>query len=280
MKFLALSLISAFFVSGASARPSRLAEREATRRLRGSRPFSGLPHFAVNSTSNGTDSQSDPNSHAITSIGATLHDEYSTNWAGVVIESPPTGQNFTTVSGTFVVPKPTGSNGSASAWVGIDGDTASQSILQAGVDFTLLGGKVTYESWYEWYPNYAYDFSNFAISAGNTVTITIHATSSKTGTVTLSNKSTGKSVSQSLTAPSSSTALKGQNAEWIVEDYDENGSLVPFANFGTVTFTNASASTSKKTIAPSSGVKVNIVQNKKLLTSTSFTTNSVTVKHT
>ncbi|KAJ3872359.1 glutamic protease [Lentinula edodes] len=280
MKYLALSLISTLFVSGGFARPSRLANREATRRLRGSRPFSGSPYVVVSSTTNGTDSQIESKTSAVTSSGTTLHDEYSTNWAGVVIESPPTGQNFTTVSGTFVVPKPTGSNGSASAWVGIDGDTASQSILQAGVDFTVSGGKVSYESWYEWYPNYAYDFSNFAISAGNTITITIQSTSSKAGIVTLSNKSTGKSVSKSLTAPSSSTALKGQNAEWIVEDYEQNGSLVPFANFGTVTFTNASASTSKKTVAPSSGVKVNIVQNKKLLTSTSFTTNSVTVKHT
>ncbi|KAJ3863832.1 MAG: glutamic protease [Lentinula lateritia] len=280
MKFLTFSLISVLFVSRGFAWPSRLANREASRRLRGSRPLSSSPHAVVNSTSNGTDSQSDPKSYAVTSSGTTLYDEYSTNWAGVVIESPPTGQNFTTVSGTFIVPKPTGSNGSASAWVGIDGDTASQSILQAGVDFTISGGKVSYDSWYEWYPNYAYDFSNFAISAGNTITITIHSTSSKAGVVTLLNKSTGKSVSQSLTAPSSSTALKGQNAEWIVEDYEQNGSLVPFANFGTVTFTNASASTLNKTLAPNTGIKINIVQSKKLLTSTSFTSNSVTVKHT
>lgn len=221
MKFLTFSLISVLFVSRGFAWPSRLANREASRRLRGSRPLSSSPHAVVNSTSNGTDSQSDPKSYAVTSSGTTLYDEYSTNWAGVVIESPPTGQNFTTVSGTFIVPKPTGSNGSASAWVGIDGDTASQSILQAGVDFTISGGKVSYDSWYEWwvlpitatlhiltvysrYPNYAYDFSNFAISAGNTITITIHSTSSKAGVVTLLNKSTGKSVSQSLTAPSSS----------------------------------------------------------------------------
>lgn len=223
MKYLALSLISTLFVSGGFARPSRLANREAARRLRGSRPFSGSPYVVVSSTTNGTDSQIESKTSAVKSSGTTLHDEYSTNWAGVVIESPPTGQNFTTVSGTFVVPKPIGSNGSASAWVGIDGDTASQSILQAGVDFTISGGKVSYESWYEWwvvqslrfcytsyaqccwrYPNYAYDFSNFAISAGNTITITIQSTSSKAGIVTLSNKSTGKSVSKSLTAPSSS----------------------------------------------------------------------------
>ncbi|KAH7875468.1 putative aspergillopepsin [Lentinula edodes] len=274
MKFSTLLLTGAVLTSTALARPSRLAEREATRRSRSSRPFSGSSH---NGTGNNTDSGVEL--HAGTT-STSLHDEYSTNWAGVIIESPPSGQNFTTVTGTFVVPSPTGSDGAASAWVGIDGDTASQSILQAGVDFKISGGQVSYDSWYEWYPNYAYDFSNLAISAGNTISITVHSTSSTTGTVTLTNKSTGKSVSQSLTAPSSSAALKGQNAEWIVEDYEQNGSLVTFANFGTVTFSGASASTSSKTVTPNTGIKVNIEQNDKVLTSVTDSSTSVTVKHT
>ncbi|KAJ3892253.1 glutamic protease [Lentinula edodes] len=274
MKLLTLLLAGAVLSTTAFARPSRLAEREATRRFRSSRPFSGSTH-------NGTDNNTDSRVELHTGTTSTsLHDEYSTNWAGVIIESPPSGQNFTTVTGTFVVPSPTGSDGAASAWVGIDGDTSSQSILQAGVDFKISGGKVSYDSWYEWYPNYAYDFSNFAISAGNTITITVHSTSSTTGTVTLTNKSTGKSVSQSLTAPSSSAALKGQNAEWIVEDYEQNGSLVTFANFGTVTFSGASASTSSKTVTPNTGIKVNIEQNGKVLTSITDSSTSVTVKHT
>ena len=41
--------------------------------------------------------------------------------------------------------------------------------------------------------------------------------------------------------------LGGQNAEWIVEDYTQNGGIVPLANWGTVTFTNTSASTSSRT---------------------------------
>ncbi|KAJ3732861.1 glutamic protease [Lentinula guzmanii] len=269
MRLATLLLSGACITSFATARPSRLAERQASRRLRGSRPFSGSVHNLTNGTLQGG-----------SVISADKHDEYSENWAGVIIESPPSGQNFTTVTGTIVVPTPSGTNGSGSAWVGIDGDTASQSILQAGIDFTVQGGKVSYDSWYEWYPNYAYDFTNFAISAGNTITITVHSTSATAGIVTLSNKSTGKSVSQSLTAPSSSSALKGQNAEWIVEDYEQGGNLVAFANFGTVTFSGASASTSSKTLGPNSGIKVNIEQNGKVLTSTSDTFNSVTVKHT
>lgn len=34
---------------------------------------------------------------------------------------------------------------SASAWVGIDGETCQSAILQTGVDFTISDGKVTYD---------------------------------------------------------------------------------------------------------------------------------------
>lgn len=48
-------------------------------------------------------------------------------------------------------------------------------------------------------------------------------------------------MSQSL---SPSSALCEENAEWIVEDYEDCGSLVPLTDFGTVTVTNAYATTS------------------------------------
>ena len=48
------------------------------------------------------------------------------------------------MTGTFTVPTPSG-EGSASAWVGIDGDTCDNAILQTGVDFTVSGGSVSYD---------------------------------------------------------------------------------------------------------------------------------------
>ena len=68
-------------------------------------------------------------------------------WAGI------TGNHLTfrdlqgtwkSVTGTFTVPTPSGS-GSASAWVGIDGDTCGTAILQTGIDFTVSGGSVSYD---------------------------------------------------------------------------------------------------------------------------------------
>ncbi|KAF5389907.1 hypothetical protein D9757_003594 [Collybiopsis confluens] len=256
MKLSTFFVSSALIFSVAVARPSRLAERIAARESRRSRPFT--PSDSARASGNST------------------HAEFSTNWSGV---SPPSGQTFTTVTGTFTVPTPSG-NGAASAWVGIDGDTAQQSILQSGVDFTASGGRVSFDAWFEWFPNFATDFSNFPIAAGNVITVTVHSTSSTTGTATLVNESTGKTVTQALTAPDSAAALKGQNAEWIVEDFEEGDSLVPFADFGTVTFTGASASTASSSLGPASGVILDIEQNGEVLTSVSTSGSTISVSHT
>jgi hypothetical protein len=32
-------------------------------------------------------------------------------------------------------------------------------VLQTGIDFCIQGGEVSYDAWYEWYPDYAHDFS-------------------------------------------------------------------------------------------------------------------------
>ncbi|PVI03336.1 hypothetical protein DM02DRAFT_612255 [Periconia macrospinosa] len=195
------------------------------------------------------------------SENGTAHVEYSSNWSGAVLVSPPSGTTFTNAHGRFTVPTPkhvgTAGTESSSAWVGIDGDTYGAAILQAGVDFTVTSsGAVSYDSWYEWYPDYAYDFTGFSVKAGDVIQIDIVATTTSKGTVTLTNVSTGKSVSKTLNAPSSSSKLGGQNAEWIVEDFESNGSLVSLSNFGTVVFTGATAGTSSGSSVGLSGATV------------------------
>lgn len=102
----------------------------------------------------------------ITSVHATNDSnvEYSSNWAGAIL----IGTGYTSVTAEFVVPTPS-TTGSGSAWVGIDGDTCDTAILQTGVDWTKSGSSITYDAWYEWYPDYAYDFSGISIAAGNTI---------------------------------------------------------------------------------------------------------------
>ena len=77
----------------------------------------------------------------------------------------------------------------------------------------------------------------------------------------------------------SSAALCQQDAEWIVEDYELGGSLVPFANFGTVTFTSAKAASTSGPLVPGDATQINIVQNDQILTSVSASGSSVTVRY-
>ncbi|KAM5540679.1 hypothetical protein V8D89_005710 [Ganoderma adspersum] len=208
------------------------------------------------------------------------HVEYSSNWAGAVLSK--TTATWKTVTGTFTVPtpkEPSGSSGAhyASAWVGIDGDTCGTAILQTGVDFNVNGNSVSYDAWYEWYPDYAYDFSGISFSAGDSVKVTVTASSKTGGTATITNESTGKTVSHTF---SGQPSLCEYDAEWIVEDFSSGGGLVPFANFGAVTFTGASATpNSGSAVGPSGATLIDIEQNSQVLTSVSTSSSSVTVSY-
>jgi hypothetical protein len=97
-------------------------------------------------------------------VANNINEEYSENWAGAIL----VGTGYKSVTAEFVVPQPS-TTGSGSAWVGIDGDTCDTAILQTGVDWTKSGSSYSYDAWYEWYPDYAYDFSGITIAAGNTI---------------------------------------------------------------------------------------------------------------
>lgn len=122
-----------------------------------------------------------------------------------------------------------------------------------------------------------YDFSGITISAGDSITVTVTATSTTSGTAVVKNNSKGTSVTHTFT--SQSKALQELNAEWIVEDFESGSSLVPFADFGTVTFTGASATGSSGSVGPSGATLIDIEQNGQVLTSVSTTSSSVTVTY-
>ncbi|KAJ7041948.1 aspergillopepsin [Mycena alexandri] len=228
----------------------------------------------------------------------TSHVAFSSNWAGAAFESP--ANTYKSVTGTFVVPTPKVPSGkstsgtyAASAWVGIDGDTCGSAILQTGIDFTISGGRVSFDAWYEYFPDFAHDFTGITISAGNTIKLTVTASSATAGTATIQNLSTGVvslfclsfRSSYLVYRPSPSrlplpARLCFENAEWIVEDFEEGSSLVPFANFGTVTFTGAQATLqSGGVVGPSGSVLIDIQQGNTVLTSVSSSSSGVTVTY-
>jgi len=167
---------------------------------------------------------------------------------------------------------------SAAAWVGIDGSTCQTAIFQTGIDFTISNkGHITYDAWYEWFPAYAEDFTDFKIHPGDVIVASVKTTSTTSGTATIENKTTGHSVSKTLT---SVVPLCQENAEWIVEDYEEGWTQVPFADFGTVDFKHAVATTKwGATIGPKGATIVDLTASNIVLTSVSTKSNEVIVKY-
>jgi hypothetical protein len=133
-------------------------------------------------------------------------------------------------------------------------------------------------AWYEWFPDPPSFFAGITISAGDVISLSVNALSATSGEVRIENVTNGDTVTQLLT---SNTPLCGQNAEWIVEDCGAGTGLVPFANFGTVTFTDAIAAGSEAPgfYSASQGTLNDIEQNGQVLTSTSASGSSVTIMY-
>lgn len=106
--------------------------------------------------------------------------------------------------------------------------------------------------------------------------MTVEATSTSKGSATLENTTTGKSVTHTFT--STEGDLCEYDAEWIVEDYEEGLSLVPFADFDSVEFTSAYAtkSTGATVDAGTDATIIDIRQSGSVLTSCSATGETVT----
>ncbi|KAI1363255.1 peptidase A4 family-domain-containing protein [Xylaria arbuscula] len=180
----------------------------------------------------------------------------SSNWAGIAIVT----SGVTEVKGTFTIPTPSAPSGGSTrseycgaAWVGIDGYSNS-ALIQTGVLWCVQGSSYEYEAWYEYLPAALIYYSGFSVSAGESVTVAVTKTSSTGGTTTISSGSS----SASHTFSGQSTQLQGASAEWIVEDFLSGNSLVPFADFGTVTFTGATAIINGATVSASSDSPVTI----------------------
>lgn len=171
---------------------------------------------------------------------------YSNNWSGTVLSQPPSsGDSYTHVSTMMTIPKvsPDGfdSYQSASVWVGIDGATVSDAILQAGVDVGILDGTPHYSAWYQWFPEASVTIPDFEIQEGDVVVATVNATSKSSGKCIIENKRTGQAVTKTVSAPNPTATLSGQNAEWIVEDFLSDGKPVPLVDFGEITFEESKA---------------------------------------
>jgi hypothetical protein len=132
-------------------------------------------------------------------------------------------------------------------------------------------------AWYEWYPAPSIDFTGIRFHHGDEVRLTVRAKTTTSGWAEIENLTTGKRVSKFIT---STFALCEKNAEWIVEDYEQGGGLVPFANFGKVKFSHAEATRHSGAVVGPLGAQIfELQQGSNLLTHVSKTPTSVTVTY-
>lgn len=189
----------------------------------------------------------------------------STNWSGAVV-NPPAGQTFAWLEGDWVVPAvdaPTQNEWYyAASWIGIDGD-GSNDVFQAGVASQVYanGNSITteYYPWWEWYPAYPVNITNFPVTPGDMISMLLcssGAGGATTGTVYWTNITTGASTNATLTAPSG-VKLVGNCAEWIVEAPTVGGGQSALADYGEVFFSVCEAFTNNGT-AVDGGTQNNI----------------------
>ncbi|KAI5926475.1 peptidase G1 [Camillea tinctor] len=203
---------------------------------------------------------------------------FDQNRAGAVLKAPD-DSSFTSVAGTFTVPSLTG-NPKLSIWVAI-GDTLQQDIvLKGGITYS---GALT--SFVEWYPSNTTDITaDVPVRAGDSITVTVSVPSSDkaTGTVIVENTTQSKKSTQEIPIPSNAdpATLPSLAADWFVQAYQAAGELVQVPRFGTISFTQCSATLANGTSIGPQGAGVFEIQGTsgQIYSTTTTTASGVSVR--
>jgi len=180
-----------------------------------------------------------------------LPSQVSTNWAGYAAITGTTthafAKRFTTVSGSWVQPVATcvpGQPTFSAFWVGLGGyRKSSQSLEQIGTEADCSGnGSVSYYAWYEYVPAGPHTIRVIPVNAGDTIDATVHV-AGDAAIVSLSDVTSGLSFTHKKIMRSPRPDVGA--AEWIAEAPSNcnrnNCTPLALTNFGTVNFTNATA---------------------------------------
>jgi hypothetical protein len=169
---------------------------------------------------------------------STVPQDSSRNWAGYAAESG----NYTAVSGTWTVPQPSGSSGVGATWVGVGG-VSSTDLIQAGTQETVEGnGRVQYSAWIELLPQASQQVP-LTVEPGDSVTVSIAEQQTGSWLITMTDATTGQKLQRTVSYSSTNSSV-----EWVEEAPSGDRSILPLENFGTVTFTNGSATLNGKTV--------------------------------
>jgi uncharacterized repeat protein (TIGR02543 family) len=177
----------------------------------------------------------------------------SGNWAGYVaaptIADP--GVTFSAVSANWVVPTVTCSGTSslwAVQWVGIDG-WGTSTVEQDGTETNCAGSTPQYSAWYEMYGDTSNGDAYYWMVPLSTSSYPVHPGDAMTGSVQLSGdvwtlKVIDHTAGWTFSIPITDSAASAGSVEVITETPSVNGQVASLADFGTVTFTNISVTSS------------------------------------
>jgi hypothetical protein len=194
---------------------------------------------------------------AVTGVGVAwagqLRPQASSNWAGWVVtaagRNAPLDRHFTTVSASWIQPTGTCTPGVrtfAAFWVGLGGyANNSKALEQIGSEVDCpRGGTPVYYAWYEFVPRPFVKIHTIKVSPGDEIHAIVHVSGNEVK-VWLRDVTRGGAAfvkNRMMSAPGPDTSA----ADWIAEapsNCDPNNRCNPLrlTNFGTVTFTSASA---------------------------------------
>lgn len=249
-------------------------------------PSTGTSGSGTAATGSGTGSATTMNVPSAVDTAALTPDATSTltpqptaNWAGYVVHD---ANPLDLARGSFTVPTldcAATPNAGVSFWVGVGGViylSASQQepLLQTGVTAQCTNGTEQDFGWWEEVPstpNYAENFTNFAVKPGDTLSAEVAKTTDGQWETILVDESTGlegvmvtgggwgvtPTSADSFVPQGTTTDLSypgGTTAEWITEEFTDasTNQLVPLAAFAPVDFTGLAAGPAFSGIADNS----------------------------
>jgi Peptidase A4 family len=157
----------------------------------------------------------------------------SRNWSGYAAR----GGTFTSVSASWTVPQLAldGPFGADATWVGIGG-LRTRDLIQAGTQQLVSGtGTVTYQAWIETLPDPSRPVP-LTVLPGHSVNVSVDQQAGDTWLFSFMNLTTGQTLQRTVQYTSSLSS-----AEWIEEAPYARRRVLPISQFGSLTFTSASA---------------------------------------
>ncbi len=172
-------------------------------------------------------------SGASCTIASTTTPTTSDCWSGYVQQ----GTTYSRVSAEWNVPSVSQESSSAwyaaSTWIGVGGWNTS-GLFQAGTTEESYDGTLYYFVWDENLPGQQTGVYRFAVNPGDTISATISQSSGSTWTLTVEDKTTGKTDNQTESYTGSTAS-----AEFIQEAPSSEGSVLPLDPYETFPFYHA-----------------------------------------